>query len=228
MAVQFCPLCGSRQEIRRVAVKTRYICKKCHSPFHFNRDGVAVVGEPPTIEHELAESKQKLEETLKRIPVKQALVAGPAAVAVLIVGYLFFGPAQRLDRAGDKAAHALAENNPAYFQSIAVPGTSDDVSRWFDMVHARLVEARQRWHGGRDEVVESHVGQEGKDQHKGSVTLSVHRVLGPGLDTSLADPAAAAAGADAPFDVETDWTLSSWGRWQLDGHATYAKVRPAP
>ncbi len=91
--------------------------------------------------------------------------------------------------------------------------------------HLRLVQARQRWLGGKEEVAESHVGQEDRSQRKGSVMLSIHRVVGTGIDLSLANPAAATASADAPFDVETDWTLSRWGRWQLDGHATYAKVQ---
>jgi hypothetical protein len=224
MAVQFCPLCGSRVELPRVETKKRYICRKCHSPFHF-KGGTAVVGEPPTIEVELAESKQKLQEVLEQIPVKKVVTGVVAIVVVLIVGYMLFGPAERLDRAGDRAAHALAENNPSYFKSVAAPGTEDDVSRWFDTVHSQLVNARERWHGGKDEVVESHVGQEDRGASKGSITLGIHHTLGQGFDSSLADPSAATASVDAPFEVDTEWTVGRWGRWQLDGRATYAKVQ---
>ena len=230
MAVQFCPLCGSRVETPRVEINKRYLCRKCHSPFHVNKAGTAVVGEPPTIESELAESKQKLQAMLEQlreqVPVKK-VVAGVAAVAiVLIAGYMLFGPSERLDRAGEKAARALADNNASYFKSVAAPGTGDDLVRWFDTAYPRLVKARERWLGGKEEVVESHVGQEDREQHKGSVTLLIHRIVGSGIDLSLANPAAATASADTPFEVDTEWTLSRWGHWQLDGHATLAKIQP--
>jgi hypothetical protein len=226
MAVLFCPLCGSRIELRRVETNTRYVCRKCHSPFHVNKAGTAVVGEPPTIERELAESKQKLQETMERIPLKTILIGAVALLGAVIVGYMLFGPAEHLDRAGEKAGHALAENDMSYLKSIAVPGTGDDVGRWFDVVYPRLVEARQRWHGGKQEVVESHVAQEDQARRKGAVMLSIHPALAGGLDLSLANPSAATAAADSPFDVDTEWTLSRWGRWQLDGRATLAKVQP--
>jgi hypothetical protein len=227
MAVQFCPLCGSRIDLPRVEINKRYTCKKCHSPFHLNKAGTAVVGEPPSIESELAESKQRLQEAMERVPVKKIVIGLAALIIVLIGGYMLFGPAERLESAGEKAGRALAENDASYFQSVAAPGTADDANRWFDSVHARLVQARERWHGGKEEVVESHVGQEDRAVHKGSVTVSVRRVQGTGLDLSLANPSAATASADTPFDVDTEWTLSRWGRWQLDGHATLAKAQPA-
>jgi hypothetical protein len=226
--MQTCPLCGSRIALPHARINTRYTCRKCHSPFHFNKDCTAVVGEPPTIESELAESKQKLQEAMERVPLKPILKGVIALLGVLIVGDMLFGPAERLDHAGEKAAHALAENDASYLKSIAVSGTADDVGRWFDVVYPRLVEARQRWQGGKEEVVESHVGQEDKAQRKGSVTISIHRVLAGGLDLSLANPSAATASADSPADVDTEWTLSRWGRWQLDGRATLAKVQPTP
>ena len=144
------------------------------------------------------------------------------------MGTCYSGLAQRLDAVGKKAAQALAENDVNYFKSVAASGTEDDVSRWFDAVHSRLVQARERWHGGKEEVVESDVGQEDRGQNKGAITLSIHRTLGPGIDLSLADPSAATAPIDAPFEVDTEWTVGRWGRWQLDGRATYAKVRPSP
>jgi len=226
MGVQSCPLCGSRVEIPRVEIRKRYFCKKCHSPFHFDKAGTAVVGDPPDIDVELAETKQKLNEILEQIPAKKIGMGVAALVLALIVGYFLFGPGERLDRAGDKAAHALAENNLAYFKSVAAPGTEDDVGRWFDVVYPRLVTARARWLQGKEEVVENHVGQEDRAQGKGSVTLSIHRIVGAGIDLSLANPAAATAGADVPFDVDTEWTLGRFGHWQLDGHATLAKIRP--
>jgi len=210
-----------------VEIRKRYLCKKCHSPFHLNKAGTAVVGDPPDIDVELAETKQKLNEILERIPAKNIGIGVAAIVLLLIVGYFLFGPAERLDTVGKKAAHALAENDLSYFKSVAAPGTEDDVSRWFDAVHSQLVKARERWHGGKEEVVESHVGQEDRGASKGSITLAIHHTLGQGFDSSLTDPSAATASVDAPFEVDTEWTVGRWGRWQLDGRATYAKVQSA-
>ena len=47
MAVRNCPLCGSPVRIPGAEINTRYYCEKCHTPFHLNRSGTTVVGEPP-------------------------------------------------------------------------------------------------------------------------------------------------------------------------------------
>ena len=79
MAELTCPLCGSPVRVPHAEIKTRYFCKKCHSPFHLNKARVAVVGEPPDVEVELEELKQKLRQNLERIPVGK-VVAGLAAL----------------------------------------------------------------------------------------------------------------------------------------------------
>lgn len=228
MVTLVCPLCGSRVDTRRAEINTRYTCRKCHSPFHLNKAGIAVVGEPPSIEVELAEAKQKFREGLEKIPFKKIAIGAGAFVVVLILGYALFGPSERLESAGQRAARALADNDESYFKSIAAPGTSEDVGRWFKAAHAQLEAARGRWHGGNEEVVEAHVGSEDKANRKGSVLISIHRTIGSGFDVSLADPAAATAMADAPYEVATEWTRGRFGRWQIDGHATYAKLPQSP
>jgi transposase-like protein len=228
MAELKCPLCGSPVRVPSAETQTRYFCKKCHSPFHLNKSRDAVPGEPPDVELELEEIKQKLRQNLKRIPLGR-VVAGLAAFVVVSVGlYYLLGPAQRLQDPAEEAGQALAGDDLDTLKSLATPGTADDVARWFDEVHPRLVQARAGWFG-RDEVVEVHIGQEDQARRKGTVAVSIHpATLGSNRDISIADPTAATATSATPFDVEMVWTLDGWGRWRLDGRETYAKARPTP
>jgi hypothetical protein len=207
---------------------SRYLCKKCHTPFHLDKAGAAVIGDPPSIDVHLDEAKQKLREAMEKAkgPAKKVVAGVSALVVVWLAWYVFFGPADRLESSAKKAGAALAANDLSSLKAMAAPGTADDVGRWFDEVHGRLAGVRGRWHGGKDEAVEVHVGQEDPTQHKGSAGISIHPALAGGLDVSLANPSAATAGADAPFDVETHWALDRWGHWKLDGRETYAKVQP--
>jgi hypothetical protein len=227
MAELNCPLCGSQVRVPHAKTHERFLCKKCHTPFHLNKSGSAVVGEPPDLEEELKEIKQKLQLLRERFPVRR-IVAGLAVLLVvgLSLSYLL-QPAERLDRAAERAARAFAENDLAYLKSTAALGTSDDVVRWFDEVHPRLVQERERWHGQK-EVVEVHVAQEDRAQRKGSVGVSIHPGVGTARDVTLANPVEATASAAAPVDLNMAWTLDRWGRWKLDGRATFAKSHPTP
>src|SRR5262249_6323985 len=132
-----------------------------------------------------------------------------------------------LDHAAGKAAQAFADNDRDYLVSLAEPGTAEDVGRWFDEAHPGLEKARQNWQGRKEEIIEAPVHKEDQPERKGEATISIHPAAGP-RDVWLANPAAATAPADAPFDTYTIWTLSHRGRWRLDGHATYARAHGAP
>jgi hypothetical protein len=223
-----CPVCGSPVRVPSAEAHTRYSCKKCHSPFHLNKARDAVAGEPPDVEQELEELKRKLRENLRRIPLRRV---GTALVAVLVVAgglSTLLGPAGRLEGPAQEAAQALAAKDLAALESIAAPGTAADVARWLDAVHPRLVEARAGWFA-REEEVEVHIGPEDRARRQASVAVSIHPpALGATRDVSIADPTAATAAPASPFDVEMVWTRDGWGRWRLDGRATYAKARPTP
>ena len=101
---------------------------------------------------------------------------------LLILGLAWnslFGPAERLDRVAEKAARALASGDPDALTSLAAPGTEDDVRRRYDTVHPQLVRLREQWRG-KAEVVEIHVAQEDREQHKGAVGVSIHPVFNGG------------------------------------------------
>jgi hypothetical protein len=217
-----------------VDAETCFCCRKCLTPFHRNKYGDVVVGEPrdkyrelEDAERELEELKQKLRDLRERIPVKR-IVAGLAAVLVVGVSMSYlFGPAERLDRAAERAARAFAEGDEGYLESIAAPGTAAEVARWFAAAHRRLVQRRARWHGPA-EVIEVHVAEEDRSRGRGVVGVSIHPGAGMALDVSLADPAAATASAPAPFDLEVVWTRGWWGRWRLDGRDTNVRSHPTP
>jgi hypothetical protein len=224
MPVLNCPLCGAKVTVEHVATNTRQFCKKCHTPFHLNKDWEGVIGEPPDAVAELEELKQKIRQKVKRFPVGRVVAVAAAVVVAWVVLSTFFGPTERLDRVAERAAQAIADNDPAYLESIAAPDTAEDVARWFDAVHPKLVQERQRW-SSLDEAVDVHVTKEDKAQHTGVVGISIHPAPGPTRIMALSSPDVTVA-PTVPFDVETSWTLDRWGRWKLDGRATYAKARP--
>jgi len=221
-----CPLCGSLVRAPGAKTHSRLLCKKCHAPLHLSKTGTAVVGEPPDVEQEYQELKQKVHQELKRVPVKKIVLGSAVVLTLGVVLYALFGPAERLERAAERAARALAGGDLNTLKSLAAPDTADDVALWYETVQPQLAKTRQQW-AGKDEVVEAHVAEEDHAQRKGAASVTVHSASSGTRDVSLANPAEATAPPSAPFEVATDWTLSGWGRWKLDGHKTYARVRPA-
>jgi hypothetical protein len=214
--------------VPKAEIEARYLCKKCHTPFYLNESKQAVIGDPPDVEEKVEALKQKVREKAEKVPVKKIIIGLSVLLVAWVAWRVLFGPPERLESVAKEAAQALADNDPASLRGFAEKGTDDDVVRWFDVVSPQLANARQRW-TSKDEVVEVHVAKEDRDQRKGVVGLSIHPgVATGGLDVSLANPAAATAGAAAPVDVETNWVLNRWGHWKLDGRETYAKVHPSP
>jgi hypothetical protein len=228
MAELTCPLCSMPVRIHKPEPNMQYVCKKCHAPFHLNASNQAILGKPPDVEVELEALKEKARQKMKEVPIKK-IVIGLATLIVLWVAWrVLFGAPDRLEPAAQHAAQALADNDPSTLRGLAASGTADDVGRWFDEVSPQLTTERQKW-STKNEVVEVHVGQEDPAQRKGSVAVSIHPAMASGgLDLSLANPSAATAAADAPFNVGMAWVLNRWGHWKLDGRATYAMAHPSP
>jgi hypothetical protein len=220
-------MCGSAVQAQHVDAETRLCCKKCLTPFHRNKEGDIVVGHPHVehdvddVERNLQELKQKFRDLRRRIPFKRI-------AAVLVVGvslmYLCWPP-EHLDLAAKRAAQAFAHGDEDYLESIAVPGTAADVARWFNAAHRRLVQRRAGWYAPT-EVIEVCVIDENRSNGKGVVGVSIHPGVGTTLDVTLANPAAATAAAPFPFNFETVWTKSWWGRWRLNGRDTNVRFHP--
>ncbi|SIO65046.1 hypothetical protein SAMN05444166_7550 [Singulisphaera sp. GP187] len=220
-----CPLCKSPLGTAEVKPYERLTCGKCHADLHLGEGGKLVVGKPPDMEERYRELKQEVRQLAGQFPL-QKVGAGLALLLTLVLGlYYLFGAAERLERVAEAAAQALAGDDPAALASLAASGTTDDLRRWYDAVHPRLVQLRAQW-GAKAETVEVHVGQEDPVQQKGSVGISINPASTGARDVSLADPSKATAGAAMPFGELTDWTLTRWGGWKLDGRATYARIAP--
>lgn len=222
-----CPLCGSPVRVSEAKPYSRLLCKKCHSPFHLNKTGVAVVGSPPDVEIEYQELKQKIHKEVAQFPVRKVVYGLTGLVVLWMVWHTLFRPGEGLEQTAGRAARAVADNAPGSLRSLAASGTADDAARWYEAVHPQLVQAREAW-GGKAEAVEAHLAQEDKARRTGSVGVSIHPAAANARDVSLADPTEATASRAPTFDVTTDWVQNRWGRWELDGRATYARVRPSP
>ena len=220
-----CPLCGSRVRVEKAETLRRYSCTKCHTPFHLDRAGDAVVGAPPDVEQDVEELKQKVREGLKKFPAGR-VVGGLAFVLVAgLTLYYVFGPADRLKPAAERAARAFAGDDLNYLKSVAAAGTEDDLVRWYEESHAQFLDRRKRWNG-KPEAIEVGIGTEDQAQGRGATAFSVHPGEGNARDVSLANPSELTAGAVGSFDSAMNWTLGRGGHWRIDGRATYAAAHP--
>jgi ribosomal protein S27AE len=218
-----CPLCESPVRIEEMKPYSRLSCGKCHATLHLSKDRRLLLGDPPDVATPIQELQREFRRFVDGIPIRK-LVTGLALFLVVVFGlYQLFGPAERLEVAAAKAAQALADGDPDTLESLAAADTSKDVRRWYDSAHPRLVQLRTQW-GGRAEVVAAHVSQEDREQRKGSVGIVIQGAVNGARDVSLADPSISTAGASGPFEEVTDWTLSRWGRWRLDGRASLARL----
>ena len=89
----------------------------------------------------------------------------------------------------------------------------------------RLLQRRESWYQPT-EVIDVHVMEEDRSHGTGLVGVSIHPGGGTALDVTLANPAAATAPASFPFNFETVWTQSRWGRWMLNGRDTNVRSHP--
>jgi hypothetical protein len=189
------------------------------------KGGGLVVGGPPDVDEQYRELRRSIERLAGRLPLRKA-VAGLGVLLALGMGWHYlFGPAERLDLVAEEAARALAVNDREALESLAAPGTAEEVRRWYDAVHPRLAQLRERW-GGKAEVVEAHVAREDRDRGEGSAGVAIKPAISGARDVSLANPGEATAAA--AFEEAMEWTLARWGRWKLDGRATYARLPPPP
>jgi hypothetical protein len=219
-----CPLCESTIRIAEARPYSRLDCGKCHANLHLDKEGRLIVGEPP-LDNPIEELKREVQKLASRFPIGKVVTGLAVFLVVGLAAYNLFGPAERLGPVAEKAAKALADGDPDTLIALAAPDTTDDARRWFDAVHPRLNQYREQW-VGRTEVVEAMIKQEDMDQHKGSVVVSIRPDFSGARDTSLADAAnsTASASSSMAFEAYTDWTLTRWGRWKLDGRSSLAKI----
>lgn len=221
-----CPLCGSPVKAPNSTPHLRLSCRKCHTPFHLNRRGTPVVGDPPDVEKDVEALKQKVRETVNTFPIRKVVVAlGFVVLTWMTVSYLLRGN-DPLKPTAERAAKAFAAGDLSDLKSIAAPGTADDLALWYEQMHPLLVTQRGRWHG-KNEVVEVGIGAEDQAKRAGFTAFSVHPAAGNARDVSIGNPDQSTEGNVGTFDSRMDWVLNPRGHWELDGHAMYQANRPA-
>ena len=224
-----CPLCESRISVAEFKPLSRLSCGKCHANLHVSREGRLAVGDPTRVDDPLQDLKRDIRRAISGVPVGKIVTWLAVIVVIGLAGYQFFGPAEQLDLIAEKAGKALAEGDPKTLKALADPESVEDVQRWYDAVHLRLDQYRKDW-VGKTEVAEVKVTRQDPEQRKGSADLSIHPDFTGARDVSLADPASSTATASSSmaFEETTEWTLTKWGRWKLDGKALAARLPKDP
>ena len=220
-----CPLCGSDVKIPNRTPHLPLLCRKCHSPFHLDRAGTAILGRPPDVERDVEELKQLVREKVREFPVKKVVGAvGFLLIAGLLLSYLLRGN-DLLQPAAESAAQAFAANDLDTLKSMAVSGTTDALARWYEETHPALVQQRGRWNG-KPEAVE--IGVEAIDPatRQGASAFCVRLAAGNGRDGSFVSNGEFTTNTEGAFDSALVWTLSPSGHWLIDGQKTYAKLHP--
>lgn len=124
-----CPLCGSLVSASEAKSYSRLACNKCHTDLHVGKDGSFVIGEPPDVDLQYQDLKREIRHLAGQFPTRK-VVTGLAVLLILGLGlYSLFGPVDRLDSVAEQAARAIADDDQVTLESLAVPGTTDDLRR---------------------------------------------------------------------------------------------------
>jgi hypothetical protein len=240
-----CPKCGRAGAIPQNKVNTRLVCKKCHIVFHMNTAGRTLLGEPPVSPSEKKKEKDKafeapalpsfeglgdLRENIKDIsPKKLAIAAGVLLVAM--VGYTFLTAApESLAIRASITAEKFAADDLAYLKNIASSGTADDVVRWFDAVHPKLVKSREGWKTTLADVQVQVIGED-RRQRVGEAQAFIYPGTKATHSESISSAAKEASEVSSTVNQSVDlhmfWTLDSSGKWRLDGRQTFQMANKA-
>ncbi|MHC5540625.1 hypothetical protein ACYOEI_20600 [Singulisphaera rosea] len=234
-----CPKCGRGGSIPNQKINSRLVCKKCFVVFHMNTSGRTILGEPNT---EVPKSETQTSTLSSRLPsaddfanLKDSLTsftpkqAGIAAgvVAVLGIGWMIFSqPPESLSDCTTATAIRFAADDLGYLKEIATKDTVDDIVRWFDAVHPKLVKIRSQWKNKETEV-RVMVIDENRKQRSGEAEAFVYPVGSAGSGTALASNAGASLGPVEPLELKLHWKLDK-GRWRLDGLRTFQLAGGSP
>ena len=228
MRIAECPLCGLPVPNPQGRANASLRCDKCHTTFHLDTAGVAVVGRPPEVGDEVEQRLAGLKEALdprrvsENLTTRRALRVAAALLAIGLAWYVAFGPSAPLDQSAERAAKAFAADDRATLRGMAAPETADALDRWAADLYPRFDRERSRWPA--KEVIEVHSAREDPATRKGTAEVLIRPGVASGLDVSLASPEAATASAPSPVQLHLHWVRNWRGRWRLDGKETLSKA----
>lgn len=228
-----CPKCGRGGSIPNQKINSRLVCKKCFVVFHMNTAGRTILGEP-NIEAPRAEAQNStlssrlpsaddfanLKDSLTSFTPKQ-LGIGAGALAVLGIAWMIFSQApESLSDCTTATAIRFAADDLGYLKEIATKDTVDDIVRWFDTVHPKLVKIRSQWKSKEAEV-RVMVIDENRKQRSGEAEAFVYPVGSSGSSNALASNGGTSSSPVEPLELKLHWTLDKSGRWRLNGLRTF-------
>jgi len=194
--------------------------------------GRTILGEP---HHEPAKVETASEIRVPRLPsleeikdLKTTLMSispqklGIGALALMLLAVIWFVmslPGESLADRTALTAQKFAEDDLAYLKQIASVETVDDVVRWFDVVHPKLVKAREQWKT-KSTNVRVTVIDENLKQRVGEAQAFVYPKAGPAHEATIKSAAETTPTRIEPVDLKMHWLLDKRGRWRLNGRMT--------
>jgi hypothetical protein len=138
-----CPSCGRRGTVPPDRLNTRMHCKKCDAVFYMDSGGRITLGEPPA-----TKKGRKGSEPEDPFDVFGKLGKLPKGIwytlGVLIVGYIGYnlvgwiwsglaggGLPDNVETLSKYVGEAFADGRIKDLRGVAVPGTEDNVEKWF-------------------------------------------------------------------------------------------------
>lgn len=232
-----CPKCGRAGSIPRDKVNTRLVCKKCHIVFHMNTAGRTLLGEPP-VNHAQTKKEKAFEaptlpnfegfgdirENFKNVsPKKLAIAAGVLLVAMVAYTLVSSAPESLASRV-EITAKRFADDDLAYLKELASSDTADDVVRWFDTVHPKLVKSRESWKTRLADIQVQVVGED-RRQRVGEAQAFIYPSAkgnhSEAISSAAKEASETGSAVNESVDLHMFWVLDSRGRWRLDGRQTY-------
>ncbi|WP_422924937.1 hypothetical protein [Singulisphaera sp. PoT] len=237
-----CPSCGRGGTIPKQKVNTRLVCKKCRVVFHMTPAERTVLGEPlgdvlkvnpkPVEEERRASASEGIEnladnltggldgfrEILKTASPKQLGIAA-AVIVVLGIGWTLMNAApENLTDVTNLAATQFTADDLDSVKAVASSGTAEDVARWYEAVHPRLVKARERWKTNTTHLTVVVMSQD-DEKRVGESRAFVYP--GPATPAPTTDSSGAASDGSSiqPLELIMHWTLEG-SRWRLNGKQT--------
>jgi|GEM_PF-2198284 len=246
-----CPKCGRGGSIPHEKLNTRLVCKKCHAVFHMPTADRTVLGEPQ-VESPKADASARareprrssgdgvealtgnfsdgiegLKESLSSISPKQAGIG--AAGLLLVVGAWFFlsRPPESLTEITALTVRKFADDDLASLKQAASTDTVEDVVKWYETVHPRLVKARERWktNSVRTDVL---VLTENAQQRSGESHAYVYPASASTPQASTTSGSEPVWPLIIPLEFTMHWTLDAGGNWRINGRQTLQSAGPEP
>jgi hypothetical protein len=237
MIAMHCPSCGAEGRIPNDKVNVRLLCKRCLESFHLTPAGKIVAGAPPAngspvrhdhrvddldaVDHEIEVVVSKLKSAVPRA----AAVGGLALVLVLAWWAMRGGKVLGLDDQTVLVARALARNDVAELNSLAVDGTGDEAEELAEALASELRDLAEVFRAATPSV---EVARDAEPPGPGLASIvAIIRADQPVARTGMAVPDITLNMSPASIVVPLVLAGDDHAGWRLDGGRTLEAYRKA-